>query len=124
MEKAVKEMLCRVINTGVYGVWKIQMLMVLCKHFESIDREAKYGLQNCLENITNSKWQEFITGDDISYYLYNIENDILPDKNLQMLLSVYYDGKINEQELLNYIETKTVKSGKVYNMLNDLTQVD
>ena len=120
MEKTVKEILCRVLNTGVYGVWKIQMLMVLCKHFESIDRDARYGLENCLENIANSRWQEFVIGDDISYYLYNMENDILPDKNLQMLLSVYYDGKISEQELLNYIETKTVKPGKVYNMLNDL----
>ena len=120
MEKTVKEILCRVINTGVYGVWKIQMLMVLCKHFDSIDRDARYGLQNCLENIANSRWQEFVIDDDISYYLYNIENDILPDKNLQKLLSVYYDGKISEQELLNHIETKTVKPSKIYNMLNDL----
>ena len=62
----------------------------------------------------------FVIDDDISYYLYNIENDILPDKNLQKLLSVYYDGKISEQELLNHIETKTVKPSKIYNMLNDL----
>ena len=120
MEKTVKEILCRVINTGVYGVWKIQMLMVLCKHFDSIDRDARYGLQNCLENIVNSRWQEFVIDDDISYYLYNIENDILPDKNLQMLLSVYYDGKINEQGLVNYINTKTMYPSKVLKMLNKL----
>ena len=120
MEKTVKEILCRVINTGVYGVWKIQMLMVLCKHFDSIDRDARYGLQNCLENIVNSRWQEFVIDDDISYYLYNIENDILPDKNLQMLLSVYYDGKINEQELLYCIETKTMNPSKVLDIVNKL----
>ena len=96
------------------------MLMVLCKHFDSIDRDARYGLQNCLEDIANSRWQEFVIDDDISYYLYNIENDILPDKNLQMLLSVYYDGKINEQGLVNYINTKTMYPSKVLNMLNKL----